>query len=118
MPILPTHPGKSRLPDIPGIGFEARRSASANWVDGIVGLRGHAQVYERLSITGLAVDGRDLKQMGLTPGPRFGEILRTLLERVIDDPDVGYWQSRKMTELARSVALACRCSPVLPATAR
>jgi tRNA nucleotidyltransferase/poly(A) polymerase len=41
-----------------------------------------------LSIGDLAVDGRDLKALGLPPGPRFGEILRALLERVIDDPSL------------------------------
>lgn len=36
----------------------------------------------------LAIDGGDLKLLGLTPGPRFGEILRVLLERVTDDPSL------------------------------
>jgi tRNA nucleotidyltransferase (CCA-adding enzyme) len=39
-----------------------------------------------LDVGGLAIDGSDLKQLGLRPGPRFGEILRELLERVIDEP--------------------------------
>jgi tRNA nucleotidyltransferase (CCA-adding enzyme) len=34
----------------------------------------------------LAVDGRDLKALGLEPGPHYGEILRTLLNQVIEDP--------------------------------
>lgn len=36
----------------------------------------------------LAIDGRDLKQLGMEPGPQFGEILRTLLDRVIEDPSL------------------------------
>jgi len=39
-----------------------------------------------LSIADLAVGGRELKALGLPPGPRFGEILDDLLERVTDDP--------------------------------
>jgi tRNA nucleotidyltransferase (CCA-adding enzyme) len=41
-----------------------------------------------LDVGGLAIDGADLKQLGLRPGPRFGEILRDLLEHVIDDPSL------------------------------
>jgi tRNA nucleotidyltransferase (CCA-adding enzyme) len=39
-----------------------------------------------LDVHALAIDGRDLKKLGIAPGPRFGEILRDLTERVIDDP--------------------------------
>lgn len=34
----------------------------------------------------LAIDGGDLKRLGLAAGPQFGEILRALLDRVLDDP--------------------------------
>ncbi len=34
----------------------------------------------------LAIDGGDLKRLGLQPGPRYGEILRALVERVVEDP--------------------------------
>ncbi|NJD18311.1 MAG: CCA tRNA nucleotidyltransferase [Gemmatimonadetes bacterium] len=39
-----------------------------------------------LAVGDLAVDGRDLIALGLRPGPRFGEILEALLERVLEDP--------------------------------
>jgi opacity protein-like surface antigen len=39
---------------IPSIGFRADRSSSVNWVDAIVGLRGHAPLGERFAVTGLA----------------------------------------------------------------
>jgi tRNA nucleotidyltransferase (CCA-adding enzyme) len=39
-----------------------------------------------LTTNDLAIDGRDLKGMGLEPGPHFGEILRALLNRVVDEP--------------------------------
>ena len=41
-----------------------------------------------LTIADLALDGSDLKKMGLPPGPHFGEILRFLLEEVLDRPEV------------------------------
>ena len=41
-----------------------------------------------LTIGDLALDGTDLKELGLSPGPQFGEILRYLLEEVLDRPEV------------------------------
>ena len=40
-----------------------------------------------LTVADLALDGSDLKELGLSPGPRFGEILRYLLEEVLDCPE-------------------------------
>jgi tRNA nucleotidyltransferase/poly(A) polymerase len=40
-----------------------------------------------LSVGDLAVDGRALIALGLSPGPHFGEILDDLLQWVLDDPD-------------------------------
>jgi len=41
-----------------------------------------------LEVTDLAIDGEDLKALGLEPGPVFGEVLDDLLERVVDDPSL------------------------------
>lgn len=41
-----------------------------------------------LSVADLAIGGDDLKDLGLRPGPRYGEILRRLLARVLDDPEL------------------------------
>ena len=41
-----------------------------------------------LSTAELSISGRDLKLLGLTPGPQFGAILDALLERVLDDPNL------------------------------
>ncbi|MEJ2216425.1 MAG: CCA tRNA nucleotidyltransferase [Gemmatimonadota bacterium] len=48
----------------------------------------HAVLCSRpvLGVTDLAIDGHDLRALGLEPGPRFGEILAELLERVTDEP--------------------------------
>jgi tRNA nucleotidyltransferase/poly(A) polymerase len=37
-------------------------------------------------LSDLAIDGGDLHELGLAEGPRVGEVLATLLERVVDDP--------------------------------
>ena len=52
-----------------------------------------------LSVGDLAIDGGDLKRLGLTPGPRFGEVLRVLLDRVIEDP--GLNTNDRLMDLAR-----------------
>jgi tRNA nucleotidyltransferase (CCA-adding enzyme) len=39
-----------------------------------------------VAVSDLAVDGGDLRELGLPPGPLYGEILRDLLEQVTDDP--------------------------------
>ncbi len=39
-----------------------------------------------LAVDRLAIGGAELRALGLDPGPRYGEILRALLERVIDEP--------------------------------
>lgn len=38
------------------------------------------------SVKGLAVDGHDLQQLGISPSPHMGQILQRLLHRVLDDP--------------------------------
>ncbi|MBO6214074.1 MAG: HD domain-containing protein, partial [Lachnospiraceae bacterium] len=49
----------------------------------------YAQVVEEgdpISVSDLAVNGGDLKEMGIEPGPLMGEILRKLLELVLEEP--------------------------------
>lgn len=52
----------------------------------------------------LAIGGHDLIALGLPPGPRFGEILAALLERVLDDPDLN--ARERLLELVRSEYLS------------
>lgn len=54
-----------------------------------------------LSTGDLAIDGDDLKGLGLPPGPRFGEILRELLDSVIDDP--GLNDRKTLLRMARDM---------------
>lgn len=52
-----------------------------------------------LGTNDLAVGGAELKAAGLTPGPRFGEILADLLERVTDDPSLN--REDRLLEIVR-----------------
>jgi tRNA nucleotidyltransferase (CCA-adding enzyme) len=45
-----------------------------------------AALSEPVDLRDLVVDGDDLRQAGIAPGPQLGKILSALLERVIDDP--------------------------------
>ena len=56
-----------------------------------------------LGIGDLAIDGADLKDLGMQPGPRFGEILRDLLEKVTDDPSLN--ERSRLLELVREERL-------------
>ncbi len=52
-----------------------------------------------LTVKDLAVTGHDLMELGLTPGPGMGRILRALLERVLDDPSLNAHDS--LIDIAR-----------------
>lgn len=56
-----------------------------------------------LSVRDLAVNGRDLmSELGLQPGPLLGQILRTLLDEVTEDPELN--ARDKLLERARQIA--------------
>jgi tRNA nucleotidyltransferase (CCA-adding enzyme) len=52
-----------------------------------------------VTVGNLAIDGNDLKQLGLQPGPEFARILETCLDMVIEDPDLN--QRAKLIETVR-----------------
>ena len=41
-----------------------------------------------LEVRDLAIGGSDLRTLGIRPGPRYGEILRVLLDRVTEHPEL------------------------------
>lgn len=85
------------------------RIASARWMaEGDSNARTIGSAYRRgteiawrdpLSTSDLAIDGSDLLELGLAPGPAIGETLRRLLDAVIDDPSKN--QRDALLELAR-----------------
>ncbi len=47
------------------------------------------QLHQPFSVTDLEIDGNDLMQeLGLKPGPKLGEILKALFEKVLDQPEL------------------------------
>ena len=57
---------------------------------------------ELLLANRLAIDGHDLqRELGIDPGPRIGEILDGLIERVVDDPSLN--ERSTLLRLARDV---------------
>lgn len=56
-----------------------------------------------LSVQDLAIDGGDLKALGLQPGPEFGAILRAVHERVLEDP--GLNERERLIRLVREELL-------------
>jgi tRNA nucleotidyltransferase (CCA-adding enzyme) len=54
-------------------------------------IRYHDEIMDEgnaLSIKDLAISGKDLIDMGIKPGPEMGQILRELLEKVLEEPEL------------------------------
>jgi tRNA nucleotidyltransferase (CCA-adding enzyme) len=63
-----------------------------------------AEIRERgdpVSRGALALDGHDLLGLGVPPGPRVGEVLDRLLDRVLADPSLN--TREQLSALAREV---------------
>ena len=41
-----------------------------------------------VTVRDLAVSGKDLIEIGMKPGPELGEMLKILLDKVLDDPEL------------------------------
>lgn len=52
-----------------------------------------------IDTAGLAIGGKELKALGLAPGPQYGEILDDLVQRVIEDPSLN--ERERLTEIVR-----------------
>lgn len=74
-----------------------RTGADAPWAGAVAGIRLRG---EPLSRGDLAVTGRDLQALGLS-GPRVGQLLGVLLDRVLDDPALN--QREALLALAREL---------------
>jgi len=61
-----------------------------------------------LAVEELALGGSELKGMGLRPGPHFGQILRHLLERVLEAPELN---RREVLEALTREWLAAQAPP-------
>ena len=66
-----------------------RADVSIDILNQIIGF--HDEIIEEgnaLTISDLAIGGKDLIEMGIKPGPEMGEILRQLLDRVLEEPEL------------------------------
>jgi len=65
--------------------WRLRHGADAPWVPVVAEIRQRGDPVTRGA---LAVDGHDLLVLGVPPGPRVGDVLDHLLDRVLDDPSL------------------------------
>jgi tRNA nucleotidyltransferase (CCA-adding enzyme) len=65
---------------------ESRDAPAAQAVHSLYRRCLRAALREPVDLRDLAVDGDDLRQAGITPGPELGKILSRLLELVLEDP--------------------------------
>ena len=66
-----------------------RADVSYDNLDQIIGF--HDEIMkdgDALTISDLAIKGQDLIGLGIQPGPEMGQILRNLLEKVLEDPEL------------------------------
>jgi hypothetical protein len=54
-----------------------------------------------LSVNDLEVSGEDLRRAGIPPGPRYGRILRELLERVTEEPALN--ERERLLDLVQAI---------------
>jgi tRNA nucleotidyltransferase (CCA-adding enzyme) len=59
-----------------------------------------------IEIADLAIDGDDLRQLGIPPGPLLGKILKALLEAVLEDPSRNSrdWLLQEAERIARDAS--------------
>jgi tRNA nucleotidyltransferase (CCA-adding enzyme) len=84
--------GKGQTPE------EVAARTSANSMRGLV--EGVRSAQEPTQQSALNVNGNDLIQMGLTPGPQIGQVLRYLTNEVVENPMVN--QRDQLLQLAQS----------------
>ena len=65
-------------------------------------IKAHDEIIEEgnaLTLKDLAISGGDLKALGINPGPEMGNILRNLLDLVLDDPSLN--TKEQLTKLVK-----------------
>jgi tRNA nucleotidyltransferase (CCA-adding enzyme) len=79
--------------------WRLRHGAEPAWAPGIAASRAR---HEAVSRAELALDGNDLVALGIPPGPRLGETLDLLLQRVLADPTRN--TRERLTAIVRSLS--------------
>jgi tRNA nucleotidyltransferase (CCA-adding enzyme) len=78
--------------------WRLRQGADAPWTGLVAEIRRRG---DPLGRGDLAVDGNDLIALGVPRGPRLGEVLDRLLDRVLDDPSLN--TSEQLSALAKEL---------------
>jgi tRNA nucleotidyltransferase (CCA-adding enzyme) len=78
--------------------WRLRHGGEAPWAGAVTGIRTRREPITRGE---LALDGNDLIALGIPRGPRIGEVLDQLLERVLDDPSLN--TREQLTALVRGL---------------
>jgi tRNA nucleotidyltransferase (CCA-adding enzyme) len=78
--------------------WRLRHGGEAPWAGAVTGIRTRREPITRGE---LALDGNDLIALGIPRGPRIGEVLNQLLERVLDDPSLN--TREQLTALVRGL---------------
>ena len=63
-----------------------QKAPSARAVGALYRRATRASLTEPIDLHDLAIDGDDLRKLGVSPGPRLGKTLTALLDRVLEDP--------------------------------
>jgi tRNA nucleotidyltransferase (CCA-adding enzyme) len=79
--------------------WRLRHGSEAPWAGAVSRVRTRREPITRGE---LALDGNDLIALGVPRGPRIGEVLDQLLERVLDDPSLN--TRERLTALVRGLA--------------
>ncbi len=85
------HMGLANVPDFFRFRIAHARGSGSDGSDLVERWRkAHGVMLQHPALTtgDLAINGRDLKGLGLEPGPRFGEIMDALMLRVLEDPNL------------------------------
>jgi tRNA nucleotidyltransferase (CCA-adding enzyme) len=69
-----------------GVAIAPRDAAAAQAVHSLYRRSLRASLREPVDLRDLVIDGDDLRQAGITPGPELGKILSSLLALVIEEP--------------------------------
>jgi tRNA nucleotidyltransferase/poly(A) polymerase len=83
----------------------AERLGNAAAIDDLLALRHGLQVelarHAPLQLKDLAINGHDLQRLGIPAGPRLGQILQMLLQKVLEDPSCN--RRDTLLAMARSI---------------
>jgi tRNA nucleotidyltransferase (CCA-adding enzyme) len=107
--------GRLNLPAFFRLALARWQAAASGGQPGVPAARAVQRLYrhsfrvaltEPVDLRDLAIDGDDLRSAGITPGPGLGKILASLLDAVIEEPELN--TRERLLELARGIDARAR----------